>query len=327
MTFLTPLAALVALTVALPLLAVALGIRRAAVVRRVLRLHAPRHGTDLVALGALVGAFALLAVAAAQPALAHDTQQRVRTDAQVLFVLDTSRSMAGAVTPTAPTRLDRARSAAAALRASIPNVEAGIATLTDRVLPDLLPVADRPSFDATLARSVGIDQPRPRFVSVRATNCGALAAIPASGFFAPTAKHRVVVVLTDGESRPFDAGALGRALVGVGLVVVGVRGDGETVFLPSGRPEPGYRSDPAAGAALATLAGATNGKPFGESELRAASTRLQQLLGKGPTASVISRSRRETPLAPYVALAALVPLAVLARRRTGRTKTRTLAVR
>ena len=114
--------------------------------------------------------------------------------------------------------------------------------------------------------------------------------VPASGFFAATAKHRVVVVLTDGESRPFDPGALGRALAGVGLVVVGVRGDGEAVFLPSGRPEPGYRSDPAAGAALATLAGATNGRPFGESDLRAASARLQQLLGNGPTAAVVSRS-------------------------------------
>ena len=327
MTFLTPLAALVAPVVALPLLAVALGVHRAASVRKVLRLRAPRHGTDLVALGALVGSFALLAIAATQPALAHDTVQRVRTDAQVLFVLDTSRSMAAAVTPTAPTRLARAESAAAALRASIPNVEAGIATLTDRVLPDLLPVADRPSFDATLARSVGIEQPPPRFVSVRATDFGALAAILASGFFAPTAKHRVIIVLTDGESRPFDAGALGRALAGVGLVVVGVRRDREAVFLPSGRPEPGYRSDPTATAALATLAGATNGRPFGESDLRAASTRLQQLLGNGPTAAVVSRSRRETPLAPYIALAALIPLALLARRRTTGPKTRRLALR
>jgi hypothetical protein len=327
MTFLTPLAALVALAVVLPLLAVAFGVRRAASVRRVLRLHAPRHGTDLVALGALVGAFALLAIAAAQPALAHDTEQRVRTDAQVLFVLDTSRSMAAARTPASPTRLDRAETAAATLRASIPNVEAGIATLTDRVLPDLLPVADRPSFDATLARAIGIEQPPPRFVSVRATNCGALAAIPASGFFAPTAKHRVVVVLTDGESRPFDAGALGRAFAGVGLVVVGVRRDGEAVFLPSGRPEPGYRSDPAASAALATLAGAKDGKAFGEADLRAASTRLRQLLGKGPTAAVVTRSRRETPLAPYIALAALVPLAFLARRRTAGSKRRILMLR
>jgi von Willebrand factor type A domain len=326
MTLLTPLAALVVLAVALPLLAVALGVRRAAAVRAMLGLRAPRHGTDLVALAALVGSFVLLAVAATQPALAHDTAQRVRTDAQVLFVLDTSRSMAAARTPAAPTRLARAEAAAARLRASIPGVEAGIATLTDRVLPDLLPVADRPSFDATLARAVGIEQPPPRFVNVRATNCGALAAIPASGFFAPTARHRVIVVLTDGESRPFDAGALGRSLTGVGLVVVGVRRDGEAVFLPSGRPEPGYRSDPSAAAALATLAGATNGRAFGESDLRAASAKVQQLLGKGPTAAVVSRSRRETPLAPYIALAALVPLAFLARRRTAGPKTRRLVL-
>jgi hypothetical protein len=324
MTLLTPLAGLVALAVVLPLLAVAWGVRRKASVRRVLRLRAPRHGTDLVALGALVGAFALLAIAAAQPALAHDTERRVRTDAQALFVLDTSRSMAAALTPTSPTRLDRADKAAVALRASIPTVEAGVATLTDRVLPDLLPVADRPSFDATLARAVGIERPPPRFVSVRATTLGALAAIPSSGFFAPAAKHRVVVVLTDGESRPFDSAALGRAFAGVGLVVVGVRGDGEAVFLPSGRPEPGYRSDPSASVALATLAGATDGKAFGEANLRAAAARLRKLLGKGPTASVVSRSRRETPLAPYVALAALLPLAFLARRRTAGPKRRTL---
>jgi hypothetical protein len=327
MTLLTPLAALVVLAVALPLLAVAFSVRRAASIRNVLRLRAPRHGTDLVALGAIVAAFALLAIAAAQPALAHDTELRVRTDAQVLFVLDTSRSMAAAVTPVAPARLERAETAAAALRASIPNVEAGIATLTDRVLPNLLPVADRPSFDATLARAVGIEQPPPRFVSVRATNYGALAAIPSSGFFAPAAKRRVVVVLTDGESRPFDPGALGRAYSGVGLVVVGVRRDGEAVFLPSGRPEPGYRSDPTAATALATLAGATNGAAFGETDLRAASTRLRELLGKGPTAAVVSRSRRETPLAPYVAFAALLPLALLALRRTAWSKTRILVWR
>lgn len=325
MTLLTPLAALVALAVAVPLGAVALAARKAASVRRALRLRPPRHGTDLVALAAIAASFALLALAAAQPAVAHDTVQRVRTDAQVLFVLDISRSMAAAAAPAAPTRLARAETAAVSLRARIPGVESGIATLTDRVLPDLLPVADRPSFDATLARAVGIDQPPPRFVAVRATNCGALATIPASGFFAPAAKRRVVVFFTDGESRPFDAGAVGRALNGVGLVVVGVRRDGEVVFLPSGRPEPGYRSDRSAPAALASLAAAANGRVYGETSLDAAASKLRQLLGRGPSAAVVSRSRRETPLAPYVALAAFLPLAFLARRRTTGAKRRTLA--
>src|SRR5258705_11466975 len=149
MTLLTPLAALVVLAVALPLLAVALGVRRAATVRHVLRLRAPRHGTDLIALAALVGTFVLLAVAAAQPALAHDTKERVRTDAQVLFVLDTSRSMAAARTPASPTRLARAEKAAATLRASIPGIEAGIGPFTHRLLAGLLPGADPPSLDPT----------------------------------------------------------------------------------------------------------------------------------------------------------------------------------
>lgn len=257
----------------------------------------------------------MLAVAAAQPALAHDVRQRVRTDAQVLFVLDTSRSMAAASAPTAPTRLERAERLTAALRASIANVEAGIATLTDRVLPDLLPVSDVASFDATLAHVVGIERPPPRYVAARATTFGALAAIPASGFFEHRAKHRIVVLLTDGESRPFDASALGRAFANVGLVVVGVRRSSELVFGRGGEPEPGYRTDPSAPAALGDVAAATGGRPYSETELGAASSQLRRLLGNGPTASTVGSSHRETPLAPFVALLALVPLALLARRR------------
>ena len=64
--------------------------------------------------------FALLAVAASQPALAHDSRQRVRTDAQALFVIDTSRSMAAATTPAAPTRLARAERLAATCAARSP---------------------------------------------------------------------------------------------------------------------------------------------------------------------------------------------------------------
>jgi hypothetical protein len=315
LTFLTPLGALVALAVALPAAAIVLGVRRAAAARAALRLRPPRHGTDLQVAGALAALFALLAVAVAQPALAHDVRQRVRTDAQVLFVLDTSRSMAAAPTPSASTRLARAQHLAAALRASIPGVEAGIATLTDRVLPDLLPVPDAASFDATLAQAVGIERPPPRFVTARATTFDALAGIPGSGFFEHRAKHRVVVLLTDGESRPFDASALGRAFANVGLIVIGVRRSGELVFGRGEQPEPGYRTDPSAPTALADAAAATGGRPFRETELAAASAELQRLLGKGPTASTVGSSRRETPLAPFVALAALVPLALLARRR------------
>ena len=315
LTLLTPFGALVTAAVVLPLVAVLAAARRAGTVRAALRLHAPRHGTDLVALAALVGVFVLVGLAATQPALSHETQQRVRKDAQALFVLDTSRSMSAASGPSALTRLARAKQAAAKLRAAIPDVESGIATLTDRVLPDLFPVADLASFDATLERSVGIEEPPPTSVSVRATTFAALEAIPGSSFFATSAKRRAIVLLTDGESNPFDPGELGRALARTDLVVIRFWSAGESVFGPSGRPEPAYRPDPAAPAALDALAAATGGRAFGESDLGAAAARLRGLLGTGPTTPVVGRTQRETALAPFVALAALAPLVLFLRRR------------
>jgi hypothetical protein len=317
LTLLTPLGALAGAAVLLPLAAVAIADRRIRTVRAALHLRAPHGGTDLVALAALVGIFVLLALAATQPALSHDTAQRVRTDAQTLFVLDTSRSMAAAPSRSAPTRLARAKAAASKLRASIPDVEAGIATLTDRVLPDLLPVADRASFDATLQRAVGIEEPPPQSTSVRATTYSALAGIPASGYFDTSAKRRTLVLLTDGESTPFDPSALGRSLAGVGVVVVRFWNADESVYGPNGRPETAYRPDPAAPAALDSLAAATGGgRAFGEHDIGAATARLRSLLGTGPTKSVVARTRSETSLAPFIALLALLPLALLVARRS-----------
>ena len=308
---LTPLGGLAAAAVLLPFAAGAIAFRRVRAVRDALGLLAPRHGTDVVALVALAATFVLVGVAAAQPALSHDTAQRVRKDAAALFVLDTSRSMAASVGPTGRTRLARAKSAAMALRATIPDVESGVATLTDRVLPNLLPVADAASFDATVERAVGIEQPPPRSTGVRATTYGALAAIPRAGFFAGSAKHRAIVLLTDGESQPFDPGALGRALDGVGVVIVRFWDRHESIFEPSGRPESAYRPDPSAPATLDALAAATGGRVYGEADLGRASTQLRTLFGRGPTTPTLARARRETSLAPYVALGALVPLAFL----------------
>jgi hypothetical protein len=317
LTLLTPLGALAGAAVLLPLAAIATAAIRVRAVREALHLHAPRTGTDATVLAALVSMFVLLALAATQPALSHDTVARVRTDAQVLFVLDTSRSMAAAATTSSPTRLARAKAAAVELRASIPDVEAGVATLTDRVLPDLLPVADRASFDATVQRSVGIEEPPPRSTGNRATSFGALAPIPASGFFDASAKRRTIVLLTDGESSPFDPGSLGRSLSGVGVVIVRFWAAGESVFGPGGRPEAAYRPDPSAADVLDALAAATGpGRVYGAGDVGAAATRLRSLSGNGPTVAVVSRTRRDTPLAPFIALAALLPLAVLVARRS-----------
>jgi hypothetical protein len=308
---LTPLGGLAAAVGLLPFAAGAIAYRRVGAVRDGLGLATPRRGRDVLALTALAATFLLVGVAAAQPALSHDTVQRVRKDAAALFVLDTSRSMAASPGPTGRTRLARAKSAATTLRAAIPDVESGVATLTDRVLPNLLPVADTASFDATVERAVGIEQPPPRSTGVRATTYDALGAIPAAGFFARSAKHRAIVLLTDGESQAFNPGALGRALGGTRVVIVRFWDRRESVFEASGRPEGAYRPDPSAPTMLDALAAATGGRVFGESDLGRASTQLRALFGRGPTTRTLARARRETSIAPYAALGALVPLAFL----------------
>jgi len=314
LVFLTPLAGLVALAVLLPLAAFVLAERRVSEVRRLLALAPPRGGFDVTTTAALAAVVLLLSLAAAQPALARKKSQEVRTDAQALFVVDTSESMAASSGPSAPQRLERAKSAAATLRAAIPDVPAGIATLTDRVMPNLLPVSDAAAFDATLRRAVAIDSPPPRNLSPRATQFGALAAIPGSGYFTAAAKHRAIVLLTDGESMPFDARAVARALRGTSLVTVRLWHANEAIYRPSGRIDPNYRPDPSGRIQLANLAAAAHGRAFEESAIGSAAKALRSAVGSGPTER-IGRTQRTQPLAPYVALLALIPLALAFRGR------------
>jgi von Willebrand factor type A domain len=317
-TFLTPAGAAIGGAALLPVLAVLAAGARVGRVRRALSLPPPRAGFDVVAVTALAATVGVLAVAAAQPALAHDVTRSVRTDVQVQFVVDVSGSMAASSSPTAPTRLDRAIAGAQHARAAIPNVEAGVATLTDRVLPDLLPVADQAAFDATLTRAVGIEQPPPDVTAVNATSFDALSDVVTGNYFVPTARKRIVVLLTDGESRAFDAASVARVYSsrpGVELVALRFWGAHDAIYLHSGRIDPGYRPDPAGGLALHQLAVATGGRTFDGSQLSAAEATLQKLVGNGPRRPTTAATRGFTPLAPYVALLALVPLAVASRRR------------
>jgi hypothetical protein len=314
---LTPLAALVALAMLLPLAAFLVAERRVASVRRLLTLPAPRAGVDIAALAALVAIVALLALAAAQPAVSKTHSQRVRTDAEALFVVDISQSMAASGGPKGKTRLERAIAAATRLRAAVPSVPSGVATLTDRVLPNLLPVGDAAAFDAALRDTVAIEQPPPREQNVRATSFAALADVASSGYFDRSAKRRAIVVLTDGESASFDANAVARALGGsppTNLVTVQLWNRSESIYGRSGRRDPNYRPDPASKTQLASLASATHGRVFGERDLGSAAASLETLLGSGPTKAE-GRTRTTHPLAPYLAVLALVPLALIFRGR------------
>jgi hypothetical protein len=312
---LTPFGALVALAAALPLAALALSARRVQRTRTSLRLPAPPRASavpSIVALGAVV---AFLAAAAAQPAIRTRTTAVVRTDAQAMFVIDVSRSMLAAGSPSGRTRLARAEKDAVALRAAIADVPSGVATMTDRVLPSLLPSPDVAAFDQTVEHAVTIDAPPPGEQSVVATSLAALGALGTQNYFPAQAKKRLVVVLTDGESRPFDPRRVAGQLAtspGVRVVLVHVWKTGEAIY-SSGRPEAGYHEDPASGAVLASLAAAAGGSAFREDHVAAAARAERAALGAGPTMREGKTERTHT-LAPWLALAALLPLVLVLRR-------------
>jgi hypothetical protein len=311
MTLLTPMGGLAALAALVPLAAALLGRGRAAAVRQALRLPPPEHRAGLLRPSLATAGVALLGLAAAQPALIRTSSPRIRSDVQAVFVLDTSRSMAASSSPTSATRLDRAISAAVRLRDTIPGIEAGLLTLTDRVLPDLLPVSDPNGFAGVAERAVRIESPPPRSASVRATRYGALAEIASGNVFTPAASRRLVVLLTDGESNPVQASALARALPasrGYRFLAVRFWRAGESVYDSDGVREPAYRPDASGRDLLRTLAATLGGRSFDEGQTGAAASYLRGLAGSGPTSRAAGTERSRIALAPYVALLGLLVL-------------------
>jgi hypothetical protein len=115
------------------------------------------------------------------------------------------------------------------------------------------------------------------------------------------------VLLTDGESAPFDEAWeshwLQRAHIGL-LVVRFWRADERIAGTT-------YRADPSAAAAVDRLARAVSGRPsFREDELGAAASAARHLLGTGLADPAASREHVR-PLASYAVAAAALPLAFL----------------
>ena len=92
----------------------------------------------------------LVALALAQPALRRHGTVSTRADAGVFVVVDTSSSMAAASSAHAPSRLAQARRIARRVGSQLPGIPLGVATFTDRVLPDLFPTADAAVFNSTI---------------------------------------------------------------------------------------------------------------------------------------------------------------------------------
>jgi hypothetical protein len=323
--FLTPEGALLGLLVLLPLAAFLAVSRRATGVRQALGVPDVPESARAVPLAAVVAVGVLLGLAAAQPLIERSSERKVRSDAEAYVVLDVTRSMLARPSLQGQMRIERAKRVAEELRASLPDVKVGVASLTNRVLPHLFPSADQDVFRATLDESVGVDRPAPgtgfiiapgQVSSRNATVLSALAGMGTQGYFSPEARKRVVVVLTDGESPDVGADRVGSSFRRAGIQAVYLRfwGARERVFT-NGEAEPQYRPDPQSGAILDSLAAATGGRAFDEVDLAGMQRQVHQDLGTGKPEAVASERGHRLPLAPYLAAVAILPLGLLLWRR------------
>ena len=316
LTFLTPMAALVGLAVLVPLAALLFNARRQRRTRAALALGGKRRLIRVREGLALAALFGLLAGAASQPVVSHGRSIEARSDVEAYVLFDVSRSMLAARDVSGDTRFDRSIRFALELRPRLTGVPVGVASLTDRPLPHVFPTPDGRVFAAVVRGAIGIEKPPPiEQGQTRATTFEALASLAQENFFSAGSTKRAVVVLTDGESRDFDAGPLIEELASEAIELYFVRfwSSEERVWQPSGVPEP-YRPDASSEALLASLASGPRISTFGESDVDGVASAIERFFGQG-TLVETAVDREASPLGPWLALAAAIPLAALLVRR------------
>ena len=315
MSFLTPLASLFVLAALVPAAALLLRERRAAAVRRALRVRGPARRALLPVGIALVLLPSLVAVAAAQPVVVRQRTVSQRADAQGFVLFDTSLSMSASSGAGRPSRLQRAKRLALRLEHAMPDLPFGVASMTDRSLPNLMPTVDRTLFDRTVEQSIGIDRPPPsQQHQGRATTFDALAPVVQSNFYATGVQRRLLVVFTDGESAKMSPLLKLELQRRVEPVFVHVWADGERIYKRGGKVDPHYASDPLSTTDLAQLAQIANGEVVGEHDFGTLLRDARDAVGHAQTHTVTSGYAR-VPLAPWFILAGLAPLAFLLWRR------------
>ena len=299
--FATPLAALAGLVGLVPIAVAFVRSGQARVVRQLLGLPEPALPSRLARPLALGCAFALLGLAAAQPSLVRQRERLARTDAQMLVVLDNSRSMLASAGARSEPRYRRAAAFAHRLRAAFPEVPTGVASLNNRLLPYLFPTVDDQAYASVVGQAYGIQKPPPSVdEDPVATVFGELSQVASQTFFSKGARKRVLVVLSDAETRPFDVRGTLDSLRRARTTPVVVR------FWQAGEriPHESYRSSQPDELARLREAG---WPAYSERELGAVVQRVRAVIGTGPEAAVGYR-RREVSIAPAIALAALAPL-------------------
>lgn len=257
-----------------------------------------------------------MGVAAAQPVVIRHRSLAERSDAQAFFVFDTSLSMSARESRGAPSRLERAKQEAEQVIPKLSDIPVGLAAMTDRVLPVVMPTPNLALALRTLHQSVGVNRPPPtQIYHGRATTFQALLPIGRSDFYSPGVRHPILVVFTDGEDQPFRSSVdfeLAHAMPEQPLFVH-VWAPGERIY-EHGRVDPRYRPDPTSATALSRFASAAHGQVFGEDDLHALVQAIRGEAGSSPARTTVTGYAR-VALAPWFVLAGVVPLGFLLYRR------------
>jgi hypothetical protein len=320
LTLFTPGAALVVAGAFLgALLVLLVAARRVHALRSELRLGRGSRGR-LAAEALLVAlAGALLALAAAQPAVWRTRPSWKRQSVEALFAFDISRSMLAAASPRADDRLERARALALRLRSDLPDLPVGVVSFTDRALPLTPPDTDGALFADTVGSLIRIEEPPPQAPAPISTDLVAvLHQLSELGFFAHGTKRRLLVLFTDAESSTSLDAAFGASLARQGIRVLIVRewSARERVWDARGHPEV-YRPDIRGLAETRRFAEATRGGLFGEADEHALASALRRLAA-GTRRLAAGQTREPQPLGVYLVLAAALPLGVFGLLRTRR---------
>jgi hypothetical protein len=277
-----------------------------------------RPGKREVATAAIALAIlpALVAVAAAQPVVIHSKAFDERLDAQVFIVFDTSLSMSARTGLDAPTRLTLAKQEARTLIPKLGDIPVGIATMTDRVLPNLMPTTTTALALRTVTQSVRIDQPPPSLrYHGRASTLEALPAIVTDRLFPPGVRHPILVIFTDGEMRapaPFTGYSFAQQVT-IPPLFIHVWQPTDHIY-NHGRIDPAYQPDPTSAQTLAHFASLTHGHVFREGDVGGLLGTIHAEAGSKPeTTKLLGFSR--VPLGPWFLLAGVVPLGYLFWRR------------
>lgn len=285
---------------------------------RLIGLKPPPLASTLAVAASVALLATLVSLAVAQPVLARPQATNGRTDAEVFFVFDISGSMAARATRNGPTRLQRARAAAKEIRSGIGDVPAGIASLTDRVLPHLFPSISINAFNAVVDDGIGVNRPPARLPwgNARGTALGAVGDLGSSGYFSPSARRRAVVVLTDGETVDQELPSLASRLASAGIkpFLVRIWGADERVYFPDGTINAFYTPDPSSGDQFAAIANALQTRVYSDRDTAALTAALRRSLGQGPHGAR-GRELQSLPLAPLFAGLAFLPLLYLLYRR------------